>query len=316
MTSLPSSRPRAIFFGTPELAVPALVALTELADVVAVVCQPDKPVGRESTPVPPAVKVAALARGIPVNQPTKVRTPELAAWVREQRADLALVLAYGRILVKDVLEAPRLGCLNLHASLLPRYRGAAPITWCIVRGERETGVCLMQMDEGLDTGPVRSTHRIPIGDDETAGELAPRIAELAAKVVREDLPRVLAGELPPVPQDDAAATFAPILKKEDGRVTWTAPARALHDHVRGMQPWPGAFTQHRGKLLKILRTQLAPGAAGAPPGTVVAADRSGILVATGDGLLGVLRAQLEGRKALDAHELVAGRSIAVGDVLG
>src|SRR5689334_20250065 len=186
---------RAVFFGTPELAVPSLRALSEVSEVVGVVCQPDRPAGRGLELRQPAVKRVALELGLTVYQPEKVRTGELANWLLERDLDVALVLAYGRILPKPVLEAPRRGCVNLHASLLPRYRGAAPIQWAIVRGEQQTGISLMQMDEGLDSGPVYSRHEIGIGPDETGAELAARLSELAAQVVRADLARVVKGEL-------------------------------------------------------------------------------------------------------------------------
>jgi methionyl-tRNA formyltransferase len=303
---------RAIFFGTPDIAVPALEALARAADVRGVVCQPDRPSGRGLELKPPAVKVRARELGIPVVQPTKIKTPDFLAWVQEQRADFALVLAYGRILPAGVLGAPARGCLNLHASILPRYRGAAPINWAIARGEKETGVSLMEMDEGLDTGPVFAVRKIPIGENETAGDLAPRLGELAAIVVREDVPRVARGELEAVPQQAELATLAPILEKKDGRIDWTMPALRVHDHARGMTPWPGAFTHVGGKLLKILATRRSPLRTVGAPGTIVAADASGVLVACGDGPLEIVTAQLEGRKPLAARELVSGRSLAVG----
>jgi methionyl-tRNA formyltransferase len=315
------SRVRALFFGTPSIAVPALEALNEIAEVALVICQPDRPSGRglEVKPVP--VKVRALSLGLPVVQPAKIRTPEFAEWVSAANADVALVIAYGRILPPAILSSPRHGCLNLHASILPRYRGAAPITWSIVRGEKETGITLMQMAEGLDTGPVYSIHRTPIREDVTADDLAIELGALASLVVRHDLPRVLTGELLPVPQNDAEATLAPLLKKEDGRIDWTLPARAVHDHARGMTSWPGAFTSLEGKLLKVLATKIesedsAPEGASSPPGTVVYADKSGVAVACGKGRLNILRAQAEGRKALSGAELAAGRTIRAGMVLG
>jgi methionyl-tRNA formyltransferase len=338
---------RALFFGTPAIAVPALEALHSLAAIAGVVCQPDRPSGRGLEEKPPPVKERALALGLPVVQPAKIRTPEFAAWVRDAAADVALVIAYGRILPPAVLGGPRRGCLNLHASILPRYRGAAPITWAIVRGERETGISLMQMDEGMDTGPVFSLHRIPIGPETTAGELTASLGDLAAEVVRSDLERAVAGALTAAPQDHAAATTAPILEKEDGRIPWTLGATAVHDHVRGMTPWPGAFTTAQGKTLKVLESRVgapsgagplsgapsgagplsgapsgagplsgAPEGAAGPPGTVVTAGKQGIEVACGAGTLRILRAQVEGRKALGAAELVAGRAVVAGAVLG
>src|SRR6266542_2926253 len=304
---------RAIFLGTPAIAVPSLRALAAIARVVGVVCQPDRPSGRGLHLHAPPIKVEAERLGVQVVQPTKIKTPDFLEWVRERRADIALVLAYGRILPPTVLAAPLHGCVNLHASILPSYRGAAPINWAIVKGETETGISLMQMDEGLDTGPVYSVHKTSIGPDETAGELAARVGELAAEVVRDGLPRVLAGELVAVPQDATRATFAPVLKKEDGRIVWTKSAVEVHNHVRGMTPWPGAFSYLGGKLIKILETRrstLAPGQA--PPGTLVAADPATTLVACGKGALEIVRAQVEGRKPLAARDLVVGRTFGKG----
>jgi len=308
---------RALFFGTPDIAVPSLRALAAVADVAAVVCQPDRPAGRGLKLQAPAVKQAAIELGIPVVQPTKIRTPEFLAWITDQRADVALVLAYGRILPPPVLAAPARGCLNLHASILPRYRGAAPINWAIVRGETETGMSLMQMDEGLDTGPVFTVRRISIGENETTGELAVRLGDLAADLVTGDVPRVVRGELTAAPQDHVAATLAPLLEKEQGRIDWQKSAAEVHNHVRGMTPWPSAFTRVGDKLLKVLATRRSTLAApGEPPGTIVAADSGGVLVACADGVLELLRAQVEGKKPLDARDLVAGRTLTRGLGLG
>jgi methionyl-tRNA formyltransferase len=308
---------RAIFFGTPDIAVPALRALANSAELTGVVCQPDRPSGRGLQLHAPAVKVAALELGIPVVQPIKVRTPDFAAWVHEQAADVAVVLAYGRILPPAVLSAPRRGCMNLHASILPKLRGAAPINWAIVRGDGETGVSLMQMDEGLDTGPVYAIRRIPIGDEETAGELSVRLGEVAAHVVAEDLPRAVSGELQAVPQNAAEATVAPLLEKKDGQIDWSKKADEVHDHVRGMTPWPGSFTHLAGKMVKVLATRRsALPAGGAAPGTILVADPDAVLVACGDAALQILRAQVEGRKPLDARDLVAGRTLQAGARFG
>jgi methionyl-tRNA formyltransferase len=308
---------RAFFFGTPAIAVPALEATAEIAEIAAVICQPDRPAGRGLEQRAPPVKVRAAELGLAVVQPAKIRTPEFAAFVLEQRADVAVVIAYGRILPPAVLEAPARGCLNLHASLLPKYRGAAPITWALVNGETETGISLMQMDEGMDTGPVFSQHRIAIGPEMTADELARELGRLAAEVVRSDLGRAVQGALTALPQDHAGATMAPILEKEHGRVSFARPAHAVHDHVRGMTSWPGAFTTALGKRLLVLESRtLAEAPLPAPPGTVVAATRAGIDVACSPGTLRILRAQIEGRKALAAAELVAGRTLREGMVLG
>ena len=307
---------RALFFGTPAIAVPSLRALAEIADVAGVVCQPDRPSGRGLALSAPPVKECTIVLGAPVIQPEKIRTPEFAAWVREREADVALVIAYGRILPKTILEAPKHGCLNLHASLLPRYRGAAPITWAIARGEKETGISFMQMDEGCDTGPVYTQHRLPIGPEMTADELTVALGQLAADVVRTDLLRIVSGDISPIPQESDLATQAPLLRKEDGRIDWTLGMQQVHDHVRAMTTWPGAFTHAGGKVLKILSTRRGSEVSTAPPGTVVSADKRGIEIACGRGTLHLLRAQLEGKKALGAPELVSGRAVTAGMVLG
>jgi methionyl-tRNA formyltransferase len=295
--------------------VPALKALREVASVVAVVCQPDRPAGRGLEMRPPPVKRAAIELGLPVHQPAKVKTPDFAAWLRSLDLDVALVLAYGRILPQAVLDTPRCGCMNLHASILPAYRGAAPINWAIVRGETETGVCLMQMDAGMDTGPVLACRRIRIGEEETAGELADRMGQLAAEVVRRDLERAVRGELAPTPQDHARASYAPMLKKQDGVVPWGRSARQVHDHIRGMTPWPGAFSWLRGKMLKIHKARVHSDETPAAPGTVVMCDRAMVVVGCGAGTVALEVVQMEGRRAINAGEMVSGRGIAVGDVL-
>jgi methionyl-tRNA formyltransferase len=310
---------RALFFGTPAFAVPCLDALAGVAEVVGVVCQPDKPVGRGLTLTAPPVKQRAAALGLEVVQPVKVRTGDFAAWVRERRADVAVVVAYGRILPQDVLDGPRLGCVNVHASLLPKLRGAAPITWAVVRGERETGVTLMKMDAGMDTGAMLAKWATPIGEDETAGELSERLSAIGAQAVREGLPRYLAGALAAEAQDDALATAAPMLKKEDGAIPFAKSAREVHDHVRGMSPWPGAFTRLGEKIVKVhatARTSMAP-PEGAAPGEVVLADKARVVVACGGrGAVEITRVQLEGKKAISAPEWVAGRGVKAGDRLG
>ncbi|HEY1693435.1 MAG TPA: methionyl-tRNA formyltransferase [Polyangiaceae bacterium] len=312
-----AARFRALFFGSPAFAVPSLDALHAIAEVAAVVCQPDKPAGRGLALTPPAVKVRATELGLPVVQPTKLRTGEFGAWVREQKADVALVVAYGRILPRDVLEGPRLGCVNVHASLLPKYRGAAPITWALVHGEAESGVTLMKLDEGMDTGPTFARVPTPVGPDETAGELSLRLAAMGADAVRAWLPRYVAGDVTLEAQDGAQATMAPMLEKDHGRVDWARAARQVHDHVRGMSPWPGAFTAARGKTLKLRATRVVAGAvAGAPPGKVVVADKSRVVVACAEGSIELASVQPEGKRAMTGAEWAMGRGIAEGDVLG
>ncbi len=308
---------RAIFFGTPAIAVPSLEALASIAEIPLVVCQPDRPAGRGLEMRAPPVKEKALALGLRVEQPTKVRTPEFANLIASANADVALVIAYGRILTKAVLDAPKHGCMNLHASLLPKYRGAAPITWSIVNGETETGISLMQMDEGMDTGPVFTKHVIKVRPDVTADELARELGALASLVMRYDLERAVRGEIEATPQDHAAATMAPILDKEHGRIDWNKPASRVHDHIRGMTSWPGAFTALTSKTFKVLAARVAveDGVLGAP-GEVIIADKRGVQVACASGSVALLRAQMEGRKAVVAQDLVAGRMLAKGIVLG
>lgn len=306
---------RTLFFGTPDYAVPSLRALAQISEVMGVVCQPDKPKGRGMVLQPPPVKECAVELGIPVVQPTKLRNGEFAAWVRAQQVELAVVIAYGRILPKEVLDAPRLGCVNLHASLLPKYRGAAPITWAVVDGETETGVCLMRMDEGLDTGDVLEVARTGIAPNETSGALYMRLSEMSAELVRVEVPRYAAGALQGTPQDNRLATHARMLKKEDGRISWTAGASRVHNHVRGMSPWPGAWTTLHGQTIKVHAARIVslasqPGV----PGTVVLADKSGVLVLTGAGLVSLDTVQCEGKKPLRAADWVNGRGVNMGDV--
>jgi methionyl-tRNA formyltransferase len=313
-----SERFRAIFFGSPAFAVPSLEAAHGVAEIVGVVCQPDKPAGRGLTLTAPAVKSRALELGLPVVQPAKLKTGEFAEWMQAQRADVALVVAYGRILRRDILDGPRLGCVNVHASLLPKYRGAAPITWAVVGGESETGVTLMKLDEGMDTGPTFASVVTPIDPDETAGELGERLARLGGEAVREWLPRYVAGNYTLESQDDAKATKAPILEKDNGRIDWALSARRVHDHVRGMSPWPGAFTTARGRPLKVHATRVMVGAQPtAPAGHVLLADKSRVLVASGhDGVVELVTVQPEGKRAMRAAEWVMGRGVSEGDLLG
>lgn len=300
-------RPRAIFFGTPEFAVPCLRALCEFADVALVVTQPDRPAGRGMKLAPPPVKTLALERGIEVIQPTKLRPPAFAEQLRQVGADVSVVVAYGRILPRNVLDAARLGSVNVHASLLPELRGAAPIQWSIIRQAAQTGVCLMRMDEGLDTGDVLARAALEIEPEETAGELAPRLSQLGARVLREQLPRYLAGELVPQPQDNARASLAPILKKDDGRIDWTQSASALHALIRGTHPWPGAVTFLHGQRVKLHRARVTVAdGAHAEPGRVLRADRHAIEVACGQGVLALQELQPEGKRRMSAADFLAG----------
>ena len=313
---------RALFFGSPSFAVPSLQALHGIAEVVGVVCQPDKPAGRGLALTAPPTKALALELGLPVAQPTKLRTGEFGAWVRAQEAAVALVVAYGRILPSDVLAGPRLGCVNVHASLLPKYRGAAPIVWSIAKGETETGITLMKLDEGMDTGPTFARITTSIGPDESAGELASRLAKLGANAVREWLPKYVAGQCALEPQEDAHASLAPMLAKDHGRIDWSKPPREVHDHVRAMNPWPGAFTTLLGHTVKVHATSiggaevLLRGDAETRVGRVRLADKRHVLVACGGGCIELVSVQPEGRRAMSAAQWAMGRGISEGDVLG
>jgi methionyl-tRNA formyltransferase len=306
---------RAVFFGTPAIALPSLRALREIAEVVGVVTQPDRPSGRGLELHAPPVKTLAAELGIEVTQPLKVRTGELRDWVRARAPDVLVVLAYGRILPVDVLAAAPRGAINLHASLLPRYRGAAPIAWSIIRGETETGVSLMQMDAGMDTGAVLSRRAIPIDADETAGTLTERLATLAAEVVRADLPRAVHGELVAEPQDEALATLAPPLERELGRMDFRNPATELKNLVRGLAPRPGAFTSLGGKTLRMSSVQASEVARGGAAGTVHV-EHGVPWVTTGRGSLEIVSAQLEGRRVASGRDLVNGRVLRADLVLG
>ena len=294
--------------------MPCLDALHEISDIAVVISQPDRPAGRGLAMRAPAVKQRALELGLEVWQPRKVRTADFAARLRAIEADVAVVVAYGRILPRAVLDAPRLGCVNVHASLLPRWRGAAPIQWSIVHGDEETGVTLMQVDEQMDAGPILALAATPIEAADDAATLSARLSTMGAEILRAQLPRYVAGELTPQSQDDALATMAPLLKKEHGRIDWNRPARAVHNQIRGMNPWPGAHTvlgDRRIKVHRTLATTLDP--EGAKPGQVIALDPEGILVACAEGTLEIQELQESGRKRVDARSFASGRGVAVGD---
>ena len=298
---------RAAFFGSPDFAVPCLDALTEVAEVVAVYSQPDRPAGRGMKLRPPAVKVRAQELGLPVHQPTKLRNGEVAEALRAMELDVALVVAYGRILPTAILEAPRMGCVNVHASLLPRWRGAGPIQWAIASGDDLTGVSLMKLDEGMDTGPVFAKDGLPIDPDETTADLAVRLSALGARMVKRDLPGYVAGELEPKAQE-GEPIHARMLTKEDGALDFTGTARQVHDRVRGMHPWPGAYATLDGQRLKVHRSQLleAEGSHG-KPGQVLGLGDEGLRVACGEGVVALAEVQEAGRKRMDAASFFAGR---------
>ena len=308
---------RIVFMGTPEFAVPSLEALLRSDDqVVGVVSQPDRPKGRGQQLVAPPVKLVAERAGIPVLQPLKIRTPEflqaLAAW----QPDVIAVTAFGRILHTPILQLPPKGCVNVHGSLLPKYRGAAPVQWAIINGETETGITTMLMDEGMDTGPMLLRGKLDISPDDTTGTLAPRLAELGGKLLAETLAQLKAGSLMPTKQDDAHATMAPLLKKEDGLIDWTMSATAIANRVRGLSPWPGAYTFSGEERWNVWKAVSNGRTVTDRPGTVVAVEKQALMVATGEGVLDVREIQTANSKRMSVSQFLAGHKVTAGVQLG
>ncbi len=301
---------RIVFMGTPEFAVKSLEACLRLGEVVAVVTQPDKPRGRGQEVSFSPVKALAVAKGLPVLQPTKIRGTDFADVLRRFEADVAVVTAYGRILPQDVLDAPRRGCVNVHASLLPRFRGAAPIQWAIAAGDEKSGVCLMQMDAGMDTGAIIDRAELPIGPDDTSASLHDKLAELGGGVLERSLRRYVDGEIGAVPQPTEGVVMAPMIKKEDGKLDWSKSARELERRLRAFTPWPGAFCTFEGGLLKVSKSMAGSGQGA--PGTVLSTSAAGIEVACGEGSLVLVALQPEGKRSMTAQEFLAGRKLVVG----
>ncbi len=298
------------FFGTPSFALASLQAIHAAGHEIALVIgQPDKPSGRGNAVSQPPTIAYAAANGIPTLQPVKVRVPEFAEAIEAARLDVGVVVAYGRILTPRVLAAPRLGCINVHGSLLPRWRGAAPIQWAVLSGDTESGVCTMRMEEGLDTGPELLRRVTPIGARETAGELFERLAPLGAELLVETLARL--ETLTPVPQPTEGVTWARPLEKADGHVDFSLTATALDARIRGLTPWPGAWALFRGEALKVLEAIPAPGGDALAPGEL---GRGG-LVGTGEGALQLLKVQMPGKKPVSGADFMNGAR-ALGAILG
>ena len=303
--------PRLIFMGTPHFAVASLRACLELGDVVAVVTQPDKPRGRGHEVSFSPVKQLALEKGIQVLQPAKIRGTDFAQQLKALDAEVAVVTAYGKILPTDVLNVPRLGCVNVHASLLPRFRGAAPIQWALAHGDTQTGVCLMKMDEGMDTGPVIARASLSILPDDTSATLHDKLSALGGGLLREHLLPYLRGERFPVAQPAEGVLMAPMIKKEDGQLNFARPAVELERRLRAFTPWPGAFTHFDGALLKIQALSVAAGKGAA--GTVLRTSSEGIEVACSDGSVILTSLQPEGKKPMTAQQFLAGRKVSIGE---
>ncbi len=309
---------RVIFMGTADLARASLASLCAAngIEVVAVVTQPDKPKGRDLKLQPTAVKQLAVERNIPVLQPLRARNEEFIQQLREYNPDLILVAAYGQILPPAILDLPKHGCLNVHTSLLPKYRGAAPIQWSIIDGEPETGVTIMKMDVGLDTGDILTTVRTPITPEDNAQLLHDRLAQLGAELLVQTIPDYVAGKITPQKQPTEGVTYARKIGKEDGALDWTQPARNLWNRIRGFTPWPGAFTfqnvQGKPRLLKVWEATPDETLSG-EPGAVLSADKNGIVVACGRGALRITNLQREGSRRMTAQEFLAGNPLQPGD---
>jgi len=314
---------RIVFMGSASFAVPSLAALADAGFVVPlVVTRADKPSGRGLEMAETPVKRLAVARGLPVIQPKTLRTAEVQAEIAAAGADLIVVAAYGRILPPEILDPPRFGCINVHGSLLPRWRGAAPVQWSVIRGDPETGITIMRMDPGLDTGPILSKAATPIAPDDTAATVYDRLAAMGPALLLEALAGVVDGRLQARPQDDSLATLAPPLQKETGRIDWARGSREVADLVRGVEPWPGAYTYGAKNLrLRVFPFLVAVPGASAPalgeaPGTVLSVDADGAVVRTGDGAVRIGEIQPAGSRRMTAREAAAGRRLQVGDVLG
>jgi methionyl-tRNA formyltransferase len=309
---------RIIFMGTPDFAIPSLRILLEHgSSVISVVTAPDKPQGRGQKVAPSPVKTFAAERNIPVLQPDDLKASDFVSAVSASQPDLIVVVAF-RILPPEVFRIPRLGSINLHASLLPKYRGAAPISWAIINGEEETGVTTFFLKEKVDTGSMIMQARLRIGPDETAGELHDRLAELGAQVVLQTVRAIELGNVSPQVQDESLATRAPKIYKEDCRIRWRQPALRIHNFVRGLSPHPCAWTVHNGKVIRIYRTSCfgASELGGGVSGKVVSVDADRLVVCTGEGLLSIDEVQMEGRKRMGIAEFLRGYSVIAGDKFG
>lgn len=312
---------RIIFMGTADLACASLQALSRVVEfqILAVVSQPDKPKGRDLRLQPTPVKAAAVAACLPVLQPERARDAGFIEQLRQLQPDLIVVAAYGQILPQAILDLPRLGCLNVHTSLLPKYRGAAPIQWAILDGESETGVTIMKMDAGLDTGAILTQATTPIAPEDTGQTLHDRLAQLGGELLVRTIPDYIEGRAAPRPQPAQGVSYARKITKADGQLDWAQPARTLWNRIRAFTPWPGAFTHRRSEsgahVLKIWTAQVVEASSGSP-GELLSADKAGIVVACGQGALRILQLQREGGRRLTAQEFLAGNPMSPGERLG
>jgi len=313
---------RMIFMGTPQFAIPTLKALVDAGeDILAVVSQPDRPAGRGQKVVLPPIKQYALSKGLTVHQPLKMKDPAFLRYFEGLKPDLAVVVAFGRILPPEVLKVPKLGCVNVHASLLPKYRGAAPIQWAVIQGETETGVTTMYMDEGMDTGPILLQERTTIEPTETAGQLADRLSIMGAQLLTQTLEVLRKGDLKPRPQDPALATYAPLLKKEHGKIRWELEAKQIYNFIRGTDPWPGAYTFYKDQHWRIYKARVVDereSALGGEPGQagrIMKVEKQEALVSTGRGILALLELQVPNSRRMTFQEYLAGHPVEEGVIL-
>ena len=304
-----------VFMGTPDFAVGALEALIKAGhEITAVVTQPDKAKGRSGKLQPPPVKECALAHNIPVMQPVRIKTPEAIAELKQYEADVYIVAAFGQILSQEILDMPKYGCLNIHASLLPKYRGASPIQHVIIDGESETGVTIMQMNAGLDTGDMLYKKSIAIEDTDNYETLHDKLLVVGGEAIVETLPLLEAGKLTPEKQDDSLSCYARLIDKQMGRLDFSKDAVVLDRLIRGVTPWPSAFTSYQGKQLKIWRAEPVDGSG--EPGTILNVEKDAFTVACGNGALRILEIQLEGKKRMSTHDFQLGVKVKPGEVLG
>ena len=307
-----------VYMGTPDFAVGTLRELIRSEhEVAAVVTQPDKPKGRGKAMQATPVKEEAVSCGIPVYQPQKVREESFVEILEAIAPDVIVVVAFGQIIPKKILDLPKYGVLNVHASLLPKYRGAAPIQWAVIDGEQESGVTIMQMNEGLDTGDMLLAEKVTLAEEETGGSLFDKLSEVGAKLLVKTLDQLAKGEIRPVKQPEESPTaYARMIKKADGRIVWTWDAVRIERLIRGLSPWPSAFTTLKGKTLKIWRAEVRNGDSESAPGEVVRADKNGLIIQTGEGQLAVSELQLEGKKRMETDAFLRGFQIEKGAVLG
>jgi methionyl-tRNA formyltransferase len=306
---------RIIFMGTPEFAVPSLKELIESEhDVIAVIAQPDRPKGRGHRLTPPPTKVLAEKFNNPVLQPEKIKTDEFLKELKELYPDVICVTAYGKIIPKSILELPEHGCINVHPSLLPKYRGAAPVNWTIINGEKVTGVTIMQMDEGMDSGDILLVREVQIGNDDDAETMLERLSHIGAEMLVETLSLLCREKLKPVKQDESEVIYAPMLQKSDGEIEWKKPTEDIRNLIRGLTPWPGTFTKLGDKTLKIYKANTHEGRG--RPGEIIESSKNSMIVATGDGALEILELQIEGGKRLDVKSFLSGHRVEKGAILG